>query len=160
MKIATRALAGLCLAAIVAAAPAAAGRQEQPQPQQTQPQSQGQGNQDRRFWWRDAALQKELGLSARQVEKIEKIWDTNMQRIRPVLKEMESVEAEFNRLIKENTAEERVIALQIDRFEALRSQINKARHLMIYRMHQVLTPAQYQKLTEHLERRRKDRGRR
>lgn len=158
MKIATRALAGLCLAAVVAAAPAAAGRQEQPKP--TQQSNQGQGSQDRRFWWRDAGLQKELGLSARQVAKIDRIWETNMQPVRVLWKEMEAVEAEFNRLIKENTAEERVIALQIDRVEALRSQINKARHLMIYRIHQVLTPEQYRKLTEHLERRRKDRGRR
>ena len=164
MKIATRALAGLCLAAVVAAAPVAAS-QEQPK---TQPPSQGdsadrrdgRGDQDRRYWWRDDSLQKELGLSKRQVGKIEEIWDTNMQPIRVLWKEMRTVEDEFNRLIKENTAEERVIALQIDRVEALRSQINKARHLMIYRMHQVLTPDQYRKLTEHLERRRKDRGRR
>lgn len=165
MKIAGRALAGLCLAAVVASAAEAAGRLQEPpkpiQPQpQTQTQTQGQGSQDRRFWWRDAALQKELALSARQVGKIDKIWDTNMQSIRVLWKEMEAVEAEFNRLIKENTAEERVIALQIDRVEALRSQINKSRHLMIYRIHQVLTPDQYRKLTEHLERRRKDRGRR
>lgn len=159
MKIAGRALAGLCLAAVVASAAEAAGRRQEP-PAPTQPQAQGQGGQDRRFWWRDAALQKELGLSARQVGKIDRIWDTNMQSIRVLWKEMEAVEAEFNRLIKENTAEERVIALQIDRVEALRSQINKSRHLMIYRIHQVLTPDQYRKLTEHLERRRKDRGRR
>lgn len=164
MKIATRALAGLCLAAVVAAGPAAAD-QGQPQPQPpTQGNSddrrEGRGDQDRRYWWRDDALQKELGLSARQVGKIDKIWETNMQPIRVLWKEMRTVETEFNRLIKENTAEERVIALQIDRVEALRSQINKARHLMIYRMHQVLTPDQYRKLTEHLERRRKDRGRR
>lgn len=160
MNIAGRALAGFCLAAAVASAPEAAGRQEPPKPTRPQTQAQGQGSQDRRFWWRDAALQKELGLSARQVGQIDRIWDTNMQSIRVLWKEMEAVETEFNRLIKENTAEERVIALQIDRVEALRSQINKSRHLMIYRIHQVLTQDQYRKLTDHLERRRKDRGRR
>ncbi len=161
MKIASRALAGLCLAAVVAAGPVAAlATQEQPQ---TAPQAQGHapsGQQERRFWWKDAAVQKELGLSKGQAGKIDAIWAASAPSIRAAHKEMDGLEAEFNRLIKENTADERVIALQIDRVEALRSQINKARWLMLYRMHRVLTPEQYQALTRLRERERKERGRR
>lgn len=161
MKIRTRALAGLCVAAFVAAAPAAAGPQKQPQ--QTQPQSQtrpGSGGQDRRFWWRDAALQKELELSPRQVEKIEKIWNTNLSARRELYKQLEALEAETNRMIRENTADERVLAQQLDRLEAVRSQVNKARTLMVYRIHQALTPEQHRKLSEINDRRRKAGGRR
>ena len=164
MKIATRALAGLCLAGIVAGAgPVAARGSQTPQaetktnPQQGQTPSQ---DGDRRFWWKDAETVRELGLSKRQSEKIERIWQSNAPSIRTLHGELEGLEAEFNRLMKENTAEERVIALQIDRVEAVRSQINKSRTLMLYRMHQALTPTQYQKLSALLEKRRKDRGRR
>lgn len=156
MKIASRALAGLCLAAVVAATPApAAARQGQSKAQQ-----QTQGSQDRRFWWKDAGTMRELGLSRRQSDQIEEIWKSSSPSLRGLHKELGGLEAEFNRLMKENTAEERVIMLQIDRVEAVRSQINKSRTLMLYRMHQVLTPVQYQKLTQILDRQRKERGRR
>jgi Spy/CpxP family protein refolding chaperone len=157
MKIATRALAGLCLAVVVAApAGPAAARQEPPKAQQQDTQ----GSADRRFWWKDADTVKEIGLSRRQSNRIEEIWKASAPSLRGLHKELNGLEAEFNRLMAENTAEERVIMLQIDRVEAVRSQINKSRTLMLYRMHQVLTPVQYQRLTQILERQRKERGRR
>lgn len=163
MKIATRALAGLCLAAVVAGAPLAAA-QTQSQPQEPRaPQAQRQGNepQERRpHWWRDGAVQKELDLSARQVAKLEKIWTTNVPPIRELYKQFDVLEKETNGLIRENTADEKVLAQLLDRMEAVRSQINKARTLMVYRMHQALTPEQYRKLSEINDRRRKERGRR
>ena len=159
MKIATRALAGLCLAVIVAGGPVAAAQtesQQQSKPQGQNPSPDG----ERRIWWKHPETVKELGLTQRQADKIQRIWDANSPSLRTLHDELGKVEAEFNRLMKENKAEERVIMLQVDRVEALRSQINKSRTLMLYRMHQVLTPAQYQKLTDMLERRRKERGRR
>lgn len=156
MKIASRALAGLCLAALAAATPApAAARQEEPKAQQR-----SQGGQERRFWWKDSGTSREIALSEQQSNKIEEIWKSSYPSLRVLHKELDGLQAEFNRLMKENTAEERVIMLQIDRVEAVRSQINKSRTLMLYRMHQVLTPAQYQKLTQILDRQRKERGRR
>ncbi|HEX6324892.1 MAG TPA: hypothetical protein VFZ36_14280 [Vicinamibacterales bacterium] len=156
MKIAARALAGLCLGVFVAATAApAAGWQGGPKAHQ-----QSQGNQDRRFWWKDADTMRELGLSRQQSDRIEGVWKSSFPSLRALHKELGGLEAEFNRLMKENTAEERVIMLQIDRVEAVRSQINKSRTLMLYRMHQVLTPVQYQKLTQILDRQRKERGRR
>ncbi|HUF23858.1 MAG TPA: hypothetical protein VMN81_07010 [Vicinamibacterales bacterium] len=156
MKIASRALAGFCLAVVAAAMPApAVARQEEPKVQQ-----QTQGSPDRRFWWKDAGTTRELGLSRRQSDRIEEIWKSSFPSLRVLHKELDGLEAEFNRLMKENTAEERVIMLQIDRVEAVRSQINKSRTLMLYRMHQVLTPVQYQKLTQILDRQRKERARR
>jgi Spy/CpxP family protein refolding chaperone len=162
MKIATRALAGLCLAAIVVAGPRAAAhsQSEQGEPGQSQQAKPNQSSQDCRFWWKDADTRRELGLSEAQVRKVESEWQHSAPKIRAMHDEMDALEAELNRLIRENTADEKVIALQVDRVEARRSEINKARTLMLYRMHRALTPAQYQKLTEILERRRKERGRR
>lgn len=163
MKIGTRALAGLCLAAVVAGAPLAAEHrqnqpQEQPAPHGGRP---GTQSQERRTpWWRDAAVQKALDLSPRQITKIEKIWTTSAPPIREQHKQLDTLEAETNRLIRENTADEKVLAELLDRMEAVRSRINKARTLMVYRMHQALTPEQYRKLSEINDRRRKERGRR
>lgn len=159
MKIATRALAGLCLAAVVAGGPVA-GAQESKPPAQPKQGQQG-GNQERRApWWRDAAVQKELDLSARQIEKLDKIATTAWPSLREAHKQLEALEGETNRLIRENTADERVLAERLDRLEAVRSRINKERTLMVYRMHQALTPEQYRKLTDINQRRRKESGRR
>ena len=158
MQLATRTFAWLCLAAIVAAGPGAVRGQEHPREQDRPSAPQGQGNQDRWFWWKDAATQKELGLTPRQVGKIDKVFTAAFPVLRTWHKEMDVLEEELNRLIRENTADEKLVALQIDRVEARRSEINKARALMLYRMHRVLTPEQYQGLTKLLERRRKDRA--
>lgn len=158
MQTATRALAGLCLVAIVTAGPASAQNKERPKGQSPQRAGEAEGNQERRFWWKNADDQKELGLSGRQAAQIDKIWTAAGPAIRAAHKEMDVLEAELSRLIRENTADEKLVALQIDRVEARRSEINKARTLMLYRMHRVLTPEQYQGLTKLLERRRKERS--
>ncbi|MEX2270938.1 MAG: Spy/CpxP family protein refolding chaperone [Vicinamibacterales bacterium] len=161
MQFATRALAGLCLAAVVAAGPGPVQGQEQPKDKGHSEAGQSQGNQERRtLWWRDAAVQKELDLSPRQIAKIEKIWTTNFPALRELRKQLDTLEAETDRLIRENTADEAVLAQQLDRMEAVRSQASKGRTLLLYRMHQALTPVQYRKLSEINERRHKERGRR
>ena len=161
MKIATRALAGL-FAAAVTLSPGAA--RELPRTQAdaehagpNQPASKP-STQDRRFkWWQDAGVKAELGLSTRQSEKVDRIWESTVPSIRAAHDEMEGLQSELSRLIRENTADEKVVALQIDRVEALRSQINKARSLMLYRMHRVLTKTQHETLTALMDKWRKER---
>ena len=163
MKIATRALAGF-FAAAVTLAPGAA--RELPRPQSDGPAEHAQPaakpaageGQDRRFkWWKDAEIRKELGLSTRQSDKVDQIWESTVPSIRAAHDEMEGLQAELSRLIRENTADEKVVALQIDRVEALRSQINKARSLMLYRMHRVLSKTQHDTLTALMDKWRKER---
>jgi Spy/CpxP family protein refolding chaperone len=158
MKIATRALAAVFAVAVGAGsgpALSAAPRQfESPdQPAKTEHQSK-----DRRFkWWKDAEVQKELGLSTAQSDKINTIWDATVPSLRKAHDELEALEAELSRLIRENVADEKIVALQIDHVEAHRSQVNKARSMMLYRMHRVLTANQYQTLTKLMDKWRKDR---
>ena len=160
MKIATRALAGL-FAAAVTLSPGAA--RELPRPQadgaeQPAAQPAARDGQDRRFkWWKDAEIRKELGLSTRQSEKVDQIWESTVPSIRAAHDEMEGLQSELSRMIRENTADEKVVALQIDRVEALRSQINKARSLMLYRMHRVLSKTQHDTLTALMDKWRKER---
>lgn len=160
MKIATRALAGL-FAAAVTLSPGAA--RELPRKQADGAESHAQpaatpAAQDRRSkWWKDAEIRKELGLSTRQSDKVDQIWESTVPSIRAAHAEMEGLQAELSRLIRENTADEKVVALQIDRVEALRSQINKARSLMLYRMHRVLSKTQHDTLTALMDKWRKER---
>jgi Spy/CpxP family protein refolding chaperone len=148
MKIATRAVAALLLVATAfAGVPAAQGGQGRKPAQQGQ--SKPQGQEGGRFkWWQDARYQRELGLTADQSAKINGIWDTTLPILRKIHQELETVSKELSRLVDENTAPESVVALQIDRVEARRSELEKARRLMIYRMHQVLSPAQHAKFKQ------------
>ena len=165
MKIATRALAGVFAAAVTVATGSAHGRPT-PFPQFESTEQSGPATdskpaktpQDRRFkWWKDAQVQKELGMSTAQSDKINTIWETSVPALRAAHDELETLEAELSRLIRENTADEKIVALQIDHVEAHRSQVNKARSLMLYRMHRVLTANQYQTLTTLMDKWRKDR---
>ena len=160
MKIATRALAGVFAAVVTVTAESAPvppqGGPAEPSaaaaaPEKTEKQAR------RTKWWKDDAIKKELGLSIAQADKIDRIWESTVPSIRAAHNEMEGLEAELSRLIRENTADEKVVALQIDRVEALRSQINKARSLMLYRMHRVLNTQQHQALTRIMDERRKAR---
>lgn len=164
MKIATRALAGLFAAAVTLTQGDArelpraqfdgAGGSVQPAAKPAAPKSQ-----DRRFkWWKDEEIRKELGLSTQQTDKVDRIWESTVPSIRAAHDEMEGLQAELSRMIRENTADEKVVALQIDRVEALRSQINKARSLMLYRMHRVLSRTQHDTLTKLMDKWRKERG--
>ena len=155
MQRATRALAGLCLAAIIAAGPAPIGAEAHNEPQSQSKGTAPRADQPRSFWWKDAAVQKELSMTPQQAEKIESIWRSSFPNLREMHKEMDALEKELSRLIRENTADEKLVALQVDRVEARRSVINKARTLTLYRMHRVLTPEQYEGLTRIQERRKK-----
>ena len=163
MKIATRALAGL-FAAVVTVTAESAPVLPQGGPAEPSAAAAAPGNdeknekQERRTkWWKDDAIKKELGLSIAQADKIDRIWESTVPSLRAAYNEMEGLEAELSRLIRENTADEKVVALQIDRVEALRSQINKARSLMLYRMHRVLNTPQHKAVTRIMDERRKAR---
>jgi len=154
MKTAGRALTGwmaaLMLAGAVPMAAPLAGRH-------ADPPAAAEKQERRTKWWKDEAVCKELSLSTAQSDKIDQIWESTVPSIRAAHSEMEGLEAELSRLIRENTADEKVVALQIDRVEALRSQINKARSLMLYRMHRELSPKQHETLRKIFEARRKER---
>ena len=164
MKIATRALAGLFAAVVTVTAESAPvlpqGGPTEPSSAAAAPEKKDEKQTRRTKWWKDDAIKKELGLSIAQAEKIDRIWESTVPSIRAAHNEMEGLEAELSRLIRENTADEKVVALQIDRVEALRSQINKARSLMLDRMHRVLNTPQHKALTRIMDERRKARERR
>ena len=70
---------------------------------------------------------------------------------------MDRAEEEMSRIIKEHKADLAVVSGQLDRLESARSQHNKTRTLMLYRMHLLLSAEQRTKLAALRARRDADR---
>ena len=73
--------------------------------------------------------------------------------------QLEKQEDILSQMIRSEAAETAVLA-QIDKVEGMRSELSKARAVMIYRMNKVLTPEQREKVKAKMERRDRDGGRR
>lgn len=108
-------------------------------------------------WWRDAQFQKELSLSTDQSSRIDSLFQSTMPSLRHKKEELDAEEAELSRLIAAN-ADEQAVTKEVDRVEAIRSHLNKARTLLLLHIRQVLTPDQRAKLNKLYEQRVTDRG--
>lgn len=108
-------------------------------------------------WWRDAQFQKELSLTSDQSSRIDSLFQATMPGLRHKKEELDSEEAALSRLIAAN-ADEQQVTKQVDRVEAIRSHLNKARTLLLLHIRQVLTPDQRAKLNKLYEQRVTDRG--
>jgi Spy/CpxP family protein refolding chaperone len=91
--------------------------------------------------------QKNLGLSADQVTRLETIFQAALPELRKGRDELDAHEAELSRLI-ETGADEAVVIKQLDKVEAIRGRVNKNRQLLLLHHRQVLTPEQRVKLAQ------------
>ena len=98
-------------------------------------------------WWRSEQYQKNLGLSADQVNRIEAIFQAVLPELRKGRDDLDRHEAELSRLI-ESSADEALVTRQIDKVEAIRSRLNRTRQLLLLHHRQVLTPEQRVKLAQ------------
>jgi Spy/CpxP family protein refolding chaperone len=139
----------LVLARLGVAAQTPAPPAGQPQASQAQP--------PRLAWWRDERYQKHLALTADQVSRLEAIWQAAFPDLRKGREELDRQESELSRLIEGN-ADETVVTHQVDKVEAIRSRLNKARTMMIWHHRQLLTPEQRVKFQAMRERDRERAG--
>ena len=95
-------------------------------------------------WWKSDAFQKEVGLTPDQSARIDTVFQATLPRLRQGRDELDRQEADLSHLIEAN-ADEATVTRQIDRVEAIRASLNKTRTLMLFHMHQVLTPDQVTK---------------
>jgi len=93
-------------------------------------------------WWKSEEVVKELGLTADQSARIDKIFQATRPELRQEYDELDRLEAKLSRLIDGDTIDETALARQIDRVETARANANKTRSLMLWRMRQVLTADQ------------------
>jgi Spy/CpxP family protein refolding chaperone len=108
-------------------------------------------------WWRSDDIRKELGLTADQVARIDKIQESMLPELRQEWSELERLEAKLAKAI-ETSSDEALLAWQIDRVETARANLSKTRQLMLVRMRLILTPEQRSRLSTLVERRLNRRG--
>ena len=133
----TKSLRRSLLSALLVLAAAAPLYAQQPPPPGQQPPPPGQTFP----WWKSEQFKKELGLSADQSGRIDKIWQTTRPELRQEWDELSRLEDKLSRMIQ-NDADEAVLSRQIDRVETARANANKTRSLMLVQMVKVLTPDQ------------------
>ncbi len=115
--------------------------------------------QRRQKWWQSGTIKTAVGLSDKQSDDLETIFQATRPKLREQMRRLSKEEADLSSLIHTMEVEESEATLQIDKVEAVRSELSKTRTLMIYRMHRELTAQQRDTLRELGERRRKQ-GRR
>ena len=98
-------------------------------------------------WWKDAQFQRDLGLTAEQSARIDAIFEAAISQLRPKKQELDRLEEELSKQIAAG-ADEVLVSKQVDKVEAIRSNMNKMRTLMLLRERQVLTPDQRVKLNK------------
>src|SRR5947209_10003395 len=114
-------------------------------------------------WWRDAQFQRELGLSTDQSAKIDAVFQSSVAQLRPKKEELDKQEELLSQQIVSG-ADETLVTRQVDKVEAIRSQMNKMRTLMLLKERQILSPEQRAKLNKlheqwEREHKRPERGR-
>lgn len=120
-------------------------RQSTESPQQTLPSPRRASRRDYAFW-KDEQLKTQLGLTARQVRRIDQIYQQRAKELMPLVAEWTKQRDEVDRLIRERTVTAEQLDIQLLRFQALNSKFWESRQLMLYRIYLVLTPEQYKKL--------------
>ena len=95
-------------------------------------------------WWKD--YQKPLGLSTDQVERIDKIFQDSLPRLRQQKEQLDGAETELSRLIQIGTDDASLIQ-QSERVGSLRASLDKDRTMMLVHMRANLTPEQRDRLS-------------
>ena len=113
---------------------------------------------ERPKWWIDAKLRAELGITDQQSTAVELVWQKSLPALREGRQQLETLEETLSKMT--DVSDEAAVKAQIDRVENLRADLSKARTLMIYRMHKILTADQRAKVKAMHERDRREPSRR
>jgi Spy/CpxP family protein refolding chaperone len=102
-------------------------------------------------WWKSDQFQKDLGMTADQVAKVDAIFEATLPELRHRKDELDRLEDKLSHLI-EGDIDEVTVAKWVDKTESARGSLNKLRTLMLMRMRQVLRPDQRVRFKELHER--------
>lgn len=114
------------------------------------------------MWWRLNEFKTDLSLTADQGGKLEAVYQGLLPRMTTAKQSLDTLEKQLSAVIAEGTASEHDVMKLVDLVEGARAELGKTRTLMIYRMHQILTPEQRVKMKAlhdrwEQERRKRDR---
>jgi Spy/CpxP family protein refolding chaperone len=91
-------------------------------------------------WWQSEDFKHGLGLTQDQSMRIEGIFQQTLPALRKQKETLDRAEADFNQMVE--TSDDAQVMAQVTVVEAARSELNKARTMMLLRMRRVLTPDQ------------------
>jgi Spy/CpxP family protein refolding chaperone len=97
-------------------------------------------------WWVEPKSRAELGITDQQSALIEAIWKKDLQQRTDTRKRHEGLEAQIDQMMLDASFDEAAFMAQLDKVEKVRSEANKERMLVLYRINKVLTPDQRAKI--------------
>jgi Spy/CpxP family protein refolding chaperone len=97
-------------------------------------------------WWVDPKLRAELGITDQQSAQIEAVWSQDYKQRSETRKRLEELETKLDQMMLDAKVDEAAIVAQLDKVEAVRSEVSKARVIMLYRINKLLKPEQRLKL--------------
>ena len=109
----------------------------------------------RHKWWESGDLKGDLNITDEQSNAIEEVYQTARPNLRALMDALSSEEEALSLLIDADHARESDVTEQIDKVEAARGALGKARLLMIYRMHRELSIEQRTGLREWMDQNRR-----
>lgn len=112
----------------------------------------------RSSWWKDAEIQKAVGLSAAQVERLDAIFSERQLEMSVFITEHGKKLADLRKMAAERKVSTEEFAIHVASFQALTSKLYESRTVMAYRMSRELSDEQYRKLQEYRDRRSRGRS--
>ncbi len=97
-------------------------------------------------WWKDPKIVKELELTAGQINRIERIFRSEKQRIRKLNYTLNAKETELSKALRNPEVSRDTIMRLTDEVEMIRSQLTRSKVEMFLNIKEVLDPEQRQKL--------------
>ncbi len=99
-------------------------------------------------WWREAGVQRDLGLTAGQIESLEKAFHRKLKQRIALRRKLDQMDGALAKLIARGDADDSTVARLSNEVERIRAERNVSRTLMLVEMYRILTPAQRLELTE------------
>ena len=97
-------------------------------------------------WWQSDKFKADLALAPDQISRLEEVYQGLRPKLTAGKEELDRLEAGLSKLIAEGVAPEGDVMKMVDQVEHSRAELAKTRTLMIYRMHQILTVDQREKM--------------
>ena len=112
------------------------------------------GEQGRRphRWWQSDEVKALIELTDTQSAALDKIYRKTLPKQRESMRRLNAEERILSQLVGDMDVEEIDVTRQIDRVEAVRSELSKSRIIMVFRMHRILTERQRDTLDEWMKR--------
>jgi Spy/CpxP family protein refolding chaperone len=108
-------------------------------------------------WWKAADTRAELGISDKQSNDIDEVFQATFPSLRAAKEQLDKLDEQVARTIKEGVADVATVDYQVAQAEQARAKLATARTTMLYRMHRLLSREQRAKLDAMFERREAER---